>query len=816
MDLHGVLDFGDVDIPVDEAVNYSPSSSGTSRSSSSFVTPPSQAATQAASVEGGTNGSKVGLLLVRGVDNYCRGVIKGLGPIRFCSKLAGDCTVKSHERKVNIVDGRYYIRCATHGHARFEPSLDSMSDSIPGEDFQGLSERTEPIEVWAIFMRRVLGHEIATQVARARRGPMAVTGLEENSPDSWTDVEAPVPGLTMFRKEASTWQTPAPLILRRVTDQVITPPSRTEDLGCDDIDDLFPVPEEVSTSRPEMLPRWMDTIVNNWGKINKNFKTVKLLIDDTKYYSKYNFDAMEKEFEAVARRIGLLDTRIGDNSFENGTLSLWEAIDHLKAEGKRLEVEIDGIDVRSTNLSVEQLEDHQVILKTRTDLDVAVAGLNNLAANYRSNMQSLKTRLDLLGRGDRNGPTRTVPEMNRNSVDRSELDAVAGRLEQLIRRLQDDSSALRAELDRGKTGGGLDFDSDQLPEWGGTREAPINLDSPGSPHALADLSKRMDDLESYRGEVIYSTHKYKFTSQADVIKWIEDNNIQSCGHYWDLFSCLIKMGVKNQSGTEQAQETFAAARLQSTPLELDLSSSMTFNRPLLLFEKEPKEVDTLKCPDHDSWIGQGGRVSIQDTISADVSRMVSGIRGRLKSQPGDTALAETLLDNIEVQFFKLMIFVEGFYKELTTIANFPKVSAWKLVGRCLGGFFQSMVAIRSEVARINEFQQVDRKAQMIWVVLRCHAVVEQFITVGFKGHTVMVQQMTLYMMTERVDPTQMGRLTSTVEAANKAVQDALKTFRQMSEALDKVKTEAAESKRKVNDLKADVDALKRKGASPRT
>ena len=62
------------------------------------------------------------------------------------------------------------------------------------------------------------------------------------------------------------------------------------------------------------------------------------------------------------------------------------------------------------------------------------------------------------------------------------------------------------------------------------------------------------------------------------MKWIEEKEIQSCGHYWDLFSCLIKMGVKNQSGTEQAQEAYAAARLKATPLELDLSSSMTFNR----------------------------------------------------------------------------------------------------------------------------------------------------------------------------------------------------------------------------------------------
>lgn len=822
MDLSGVLEFGDVAFQANEARTTVPPSTGTSSSTSLFVTPTSQAASQVASVAGGATGSKVGLLLVRSIDVHCRGVIKGLGPIRFCTKDIGDCAIKSHERKVHIEEGRYYIRCVTHGHARLEPSLDAMSDSIPEEDFMGLLDRTEPIEVWATFFRRVLGHEIAAAAAVARRGNMAMTGLEEASPDSWTDVEPPVPGLMMFRKDAATWQTPAPLVLRRVTEQVLSPPPRDEELECDPISDLFPSPDELSGSRPEMLPRWIDTIINNWAKVAKNFKVIIGLIEDTKYYSKFNFDAMEKEFEIVARKIGLLDTRIGDNAFENGTLSLWEAMEHVKAEGQRLEGLMDCLDGQHAVLSGDFAVEHTVAMKLRSDVDVLVASLNNLASNYRTNMLALKTRLEVLGRQDSNFTTHPGPDIRRTSVDRTEFDSVSNRLEQLIRRLQEDTISLRLDLDQRASDKGHDLGFGVPSTWGGrSRDEAIDLEPQAinsTNHVLlADLSARMDDMEAYRGEVIYSTHKNKFTSHVDVMKWIELNEIQSCGNFWDLFSCLIKMGVKNQSGTEQAQETFAVSRLKATSLELDLSSSMGFNRPLMLFEKDPREVDTLKCLDHESWIGTGTRVSMQDNVTADMTRMLSGIRGHLKTQTGNTALAESLLDNVDIQYFKFINFIEAFYKELTTIASFPKVSAWKLIGRCLGGFFQSMVAIRSEVSMITEFQQIDRKAQMIWAVLRCHAVVEQFISVGFKGHTVMVQQMTLYMMTERVDPSQMGRLTTTVEVANKAVMDAMKTFKQMTDALDKLKTEVADNKRKLNDLKADIDALKRRGAAaPRT
>jgi hypothetical protein len=209
-------------------------------------------------------------------------------------------------------------------------------------------------------------------------------------------------------------------------------------------------------------------------------------------------------------------------------------------------------------------------------------------------------------------------------------------------------------------------------------------------------------------------------------------------------------------------------------------------------------------------VGTGLKTSVSGTITSDVTKFVSGIRGTLRFQTGDTTLAMTLLDNVEIQYNKLVAFVEKFFKELTTVANFPVESAWKLIGRCLGGFFQTMVATRSEIALLEDARTIDTKSQVIWTVLQCHAIVEQFIKLDFKGHTTMVQQMTLYMMTERVDPAQMLKQATTVETGHKAVQEALKLVKQLSDTVEKIKTEAATNKRKVDDVANQLDTLKKK------
>jgi hypothetical protein len=86
---------------------------------------------------------------------------------------------------------------------------------------------------------------------------------------------------------------------------------------------------------------------------------------------------------------------------------------------------------------------------------------------------------------------------------------------------------------------------------------------------LEILESRMTKIESYRGGVIYSSHKFKLSSQHDVERFIDNKKVESCGVYWDLFSVLVRMGGKKQSGQQLGQSTFTATRVQMTTLELD-------------------------------------------------------------------------------------------------------------------------------------------------------------------------------------------------------------------------------------------------------
>ena len=83
-----------------------------------------------------------------------------------------------------------------------------------------------------------------------------------------------------------------------------------------------------------------------------------------------------------------------------------------------------------------------------------------------------------------------------------------------------------------------------------------------------------------------------------------------------------------------------------------------------------------------------------------------------------------------------------------------------------------MVGIRSEVTHMVDFQSLDNKAHIIWIVLRWFVIVNRFTALHFKGHASMVQWMTLYMMREQVDPGQLYALLDKADSSNKAAQNA--------------------------------------------
>jgi hypothetical protein len=57
----------------------------------------------------------------------------------------------------------------------------------------------------------------------------------------------------------------------------------------------------------------------------------------------------------------------------------------------------------------------------------------------------------------------------------------------------------------------------------------------------------------------------------------------------------------------------------------------------------------------------------------------------------------------------------------------------------------------SEVTLIEDPTPAQNKSAFIWSVFQSQRAMEEFIVVGFKGHPSIVKEMSLFMVTERVD-----------------------------------------------------------------
>jgi hypothetical protein len=77
-----------------------------------------------------------------------------------------------------------------------------------------------------------------------------------------------------------------------------------------------------------------------------------------------------------------------------------------------------------------------------------------------------------------------------------------------------------------------------------------------------------------------------------------------------------------------------------------------------------------------------------------------------------------------------------------------------------------MADYRAKVALVEDPKPLDNKAKIILCVLQCHMVMERFIAVKFQGHPVIVKEITMFMVTERVDPEDLTALQTKLTTAN--------------------------------------------------
>jgi hypothetical protein len=119
-----------------------------------------------------------------------------------------------------------------------------------------------------------------------------------------------------------------------------------------------------------------------------------------------------------------------------------------------------------------------------------------------------------------------------------------------------------------------------------------------------------------------------------------------------------------------------------------------------------------------------------------------------------------------------------FYLELVAKCKFDSTKAWKLVDVCVAAIFEAAQPFRAKVILLEDSTKVNQKASFMWAIFQTHRVIQSFIGVQFKSHPAIVKEISLFMVTERVDSKEildLGLKCKKAEAeATKAVGDVKK------------------------------------------
>jgi hypothetical protein len=325
--------------------------------------------------------------------------------------------------------------------------------------------------------------------------------------------------------------------------------------------------------------------------------------------------------------------------------------------------------------------------------------------------------------------------------------------------------------------------------------------------AMEVVRNKLKEMEGRVTNDSFRLNQFTFSTFYEVKSWVEENRVTTYGTFWDMFSVLVAMKPKYQTGKDMADERYSSARIKSTPFENDLSASMSHPRPLVLFGTKGGQLAPMNegfgaCPTYEQWVGSGCD-SVKAMLTSQLNNYCVGVNGTLDYSHLATPFITALLTEVRSQWNHMVSCIETFHNDLLYVAKFTKAKAWQLLGRTMAAVFEAMAGPRAEVARLSDSQDLHSKASLIWAVLRCHRIMQQFIDVKFRGHPAIVKEMTLFMLTERVDPSEICRLMERVKEAEAHSAQSLRT----TLALEK---EVGSLKRNYDNLMNDVKQLKAK------
>ena len=197
---------------------------------------------------------------------------------------------------------------------------------------------------------------------------------------------------------------------------------------------------------------------------------------------------------------------------------------------------------------------------------------------------------------------------------------------------------------------------------------------------LEHLNDRVREIESrVSGEsCVLNDGEFVFTSETEVGLWLEKEDVDSLGIFWDLFSVLVAMAPKRLTGKERADQQFSADRIQTTTAENELAAAMAYERPQTLYGDKngnlvPLEEGFGSCKTHEKWVL--GSQSFKIVTTKQLKKFTKGILGNLTPSSGGEILSRTLLNEVSIHWNEMVAFVDLIFQDLNKTAHFPKDKA---------------------------------------------------------------------------------------------------------------------------------------------
>jgi hypothetical protein len=552
-------------------------------------------------------------------------------------------------------------------------------------------------------------------------------------------------------------------------------------------------PDDSGETQSVKVEQALRKIFGDWNKIESNFQTVHQEIDsvaktETKFRNSVT-DVIGKMQDATREtdiRVQILQASLGGqvDDPEGGPMSIWEAIARLRTSGSRTTGISDG--------------NFHYLDELRKKLPNWGTTLENMAASYidtipkiNRNLVMMKTRIATLESGSstmKNNPFNEigvgVPPSNNMAPGSSYV-------------LQSNYKILKDEIDAAFTSV-----NKSLLNQGGSGVVGVGV----LDEKVDKTIQRLGEIEGRVTGESYSDGGFVFCSMTEVADWLEGQKVPSGGVFWDLFSVLVCMKPKQQTGKARADETYSSKRTNSTTLENDLLASMTHTCPEVLFAKKGgSELGKLEdgfsaCSSYQMWI-TGGE-AYKTVLTNLISKYCEGMLGAVDRMAPYRTLVMSLLTNVVAQWNDMCTFIDSFYIELTNVAGFSPDKAWKLVGRCCAALFSAMQPYRAPVTMLPDLGTLESKAACMWAVLQSHRVADAFKKVKYRDHPAVVKERSLFMLTERVDPSQVNSIGEKAKTAWSKAEEANAEVFKLKDVITTLKRDFA-------NLKNDFASVKR-------